>query len=201
MNTKITIEALGISLGDILTTSYKTGPFEVTAISAPHKFIITSFYIIIRDHQVTSFTLREADKKCLTNSYINNVRRTGDRWATDQNDEIFVEKKYRQNIVQIGLFDEPEHPLVKDYPFQPGCDYRAGAGKVWHCPKCRKDFNSPVKKKLPYWCPACRQDGKFLPVSLPVFFIEAPAVGDWRRRPSQFSMTLNMEDYVPLEVS
>lgn len=198
MDSEIIIEALGISLGDVLITSYGSGPFEVKSIRQPRRFEITSSHIIIRDHEVTSFVLRDLDGKSTTDSYINNVRRTGERWATDQNDEIFVEKKHRRNIVQLGLFDERRRPAAEEYEFQPGCDYRAGAGRVWHCPRCRKDFDTAEKHKLPYWCPACK-DVKFMPVCVPIFYVEAPPVGDWRARPSEYMMTLNMEDYLPYD--
>lgn len=183
-------------MGDGITTSYGARAYKVKAIHAPVKFEESLFHIVIRSQEVTSLVLSDEDGDGKTDSYINHIRvACADRWATDQNDEIFVEK--RKIIAQPGLFEaQTAQPL--HYPFQDGCDYRVGAGKVWRCPRCEKDFNSAEKHRLPFCCPVCLESrDRFLSTCTPIFFIESPPPGDWRPRPSQFLMTLNMEDYLP----
>lgn len=200
-NPKIEIkEALGISVGDVVTTSYGSGPYEVKSVRPPQKFCKSIFSIVIRDHEVTSLVLRDLDGNCNTDSYINNIRRVGDRWATDMNDEVFVEKKNKLVIIQPDLFAvAAKSDIPAEYQMQEGCDYRAGAGRIWHCEYCAKDFNSPEKQRLPYFCPDCRDKQKFPQVCVPVFFIAAPPPDDGRPRPSEYNVTQNFDEYLPLD--
>ena len=187
-------EALGIGLGDIVKTSYGSGPYRVVEVSAPVKFEVQGLHIVIRDHEVTSLKLADLEGKSNTPSYIGNIRRVGpDRWATDTNDEIFVEKKTEDSGEQLDLFSVLPTAPAPDYEFQDGCDYRAGAGKVWHCDSCGKDFNTDEFSRISVSCPDCSR------TCTAIFYMAAPAVDDWRPYPSEFIMTLDYRDYLPCE--
>jgi hypothetical protein len=187
-------QALGISVGDIISTSYGSGPYRVVEISQPVKFSIRALHIVIRDHEVTHLKLADLDGESKTPSYIGSIRRVGsDRWATDMNDEIFVEKKGEVSGAQLDLFSVLTPEAAPDYDFQAGCDYRAGAGKVWRCDGCGKDFNTAESSKRSASCPDCASG------STAIYFMAAPALDDWRPYPSEFNITLDCRDYLPCE--
>jgi hypothetical protein len=138
-------KALGIAPGDIITTSYGTGPYEVWDISSPrywHKHIGA---LVIWPWPVISLILFHADNPPETRSYhfayINDIHCDNGRWFTDNGDEIFVEKPQQPRAIQMSLPLTSQNTAVP-YDFQPGVDYRAGDGRVFHCPQCSCDFNA-----------------------------------------------------------
>lgn len=184
-------EALGISVGDKVWTSYGSNIYFVKEITAPTKFHKSCLQFVIRDHETIHLVLSDADGKSNTPSYIGNIRRvSSSRWATDMNDEIFVEKTGVKTVVQLDLFAEPEVSSAPDYAFQNNCDYRAGAGKVWHCVRCNRDFNTIEFSRQSVRCPECAAS------TIPIFFMPAPAPDDRRPYPSEHLVTLNFLDYV-----
>lgn len=139
-------KALGISIGDKLTTSYGSGPYEVksiwgaywwwTSLEANHD------HVTIWQYPVASFTVSQNDKR---DCYINHVHQDGNRWFSDSGDEIFVEKNFSaKKFHQIALFDFidsiPDDPRRQPYRFDPDVDY-SNQETVFQCWKCRRDFN------------------------------------------------------------
>jgi DNA-directed RNA polymerase subunit RPC12/RpoP len=205
INNLVLTSALGIAVGDRLTTSYSDTPYEVVSLTPPRKFHISPMHVVIRDFAVISLVLKDLrDGFHNSESYINNIRRAGESlWLTDQNDRILVEKSpVRKTGVQLTIFDalmnqaerKDDAENVPDYPFQPGVDYARGTGKVWHCGECERDFNTiekpPVVRSLP--CPYCAY-----PLSAAVYLMKQPPLGDLRRYPSEYTLTLNFWDYKP----
>lgn len=175
-------EFLGIGVGDGITTSYHDTPYEVIEVSEPEKFYWDGDNeIFIFDHPVVNLVLR--DLRDNSTAWISTIRQVGNRWFTEQNDEIFVKKT---GDSQPDLFFE-----IPEYPFEDGVNYKAGVGKVWRCSRCERDFNTKRKNKLPNCCPDCGW------TTIPIFYIAAPPDDDFRPRPSVFSVALNFEEYAP----
>jgi len=144
-----------ITINDIVTTSYSSGPYRVEAV----KFwpaLVREFTWIVRDYQtfslICSFLKDPASK---LPSYLNRIRVEGTRFFTDQGDEIIVLDKASG---QASFFESIECiPEWMPYQWQPGVDYEVGVGdpgwsgsglhidnKYWnlfHCESCRVDFN------------------------------------------------------------
>jgi hypothetical protein len=157
-------EALGIRVGDVITKErHGTGPYYVWAIKGPVRFsraldviiypwpIVSLVLVFTEDHHL----YREGLRSDYRFSYINEVYREGDRWFTVMGDEVFV-KPPRMGYpdLPVDMFKScPPDP--EPYPFQEGVDYDKGHRQVWHCEKCRTDFNTddPVRPGLD--CPAC----------------------------------------------
>jgi len=139
-------EALGISIGDILKTSYGTGPYEVESIWGEYWWW-TSFeanydHVTIWPYPVASFgvALKNNREGC-----INHIHQDGNRWFSDSGDEIFVEKIFSpKKYYQIGMFDFSTPNTVdtrkQPYRFDPNVDY-SNQETVFQCWKCRRDFN------------------------------------------------------------
>ena len=134
---------VGIIAGDIVTTSYGTGPYTVVCVTPPRYVDKIVGGLVVRTWPVSSLVLVRCDSLDKTRCYINDVRRLPDgRWFTDQNDEIFVQPNPNAACpVQMQLFAVQ---CGDPYEFQPGVDY---AGQVWQCGRCGADFNA---EKLGY---------------------------------------------------
>lgn len=148
--------ALGIQTGDIVRTSYKTGPYEVWWITDPYFSGVEAVgTIIIRTWPVISLTLVEHGKGPGPGgsgySWINDIRQEGDRWFTDSNDEIFVEK--RSVSLPVDMFRS--YPQIPDpYTFNPDVDYQL-AGEIFNCEQCG-DFNAKRYGLSHHaYCPKC----------------------------------------------
>lgn len=135
---------LGISIGDIITTSYSTGPYIVHVLYGPYYTSPGLNGLVIRTWPVVGLECGDA--------WINDVRQEGDRWFTDSNDEIYVQSSEPEG--QLLLFDLPhgEQP----YSFDPQVDYHR-FGEVWRCARCGIDYNAPDEPEP--WrggiCPRC----------------------------------------------
>ncbi|HEX8266086.1 MAG TPA: DNA adenine methylase, partial [Pyrinomonadaceae bacterium] len=125
-------------------------------------------------------------------AWINTIRQVGERdWRDDQNSRIFIEKR--------GLSQPQSLPTIPEYPFESDCDYKAGVGKVWRCERCRKDFNTVEKRKLPNECPICiKTRALCFATTVPIFYIDFPPAEEKRAFPSIYNVDLNFEDYAPL---
>jgi hypothetical protein len=88
------VSALGICTGDIITTSYGTGPYEVWDIQEGTDCI----HLVFIDAGVKPRNM-DADFR-----WISNVRRVGDRWFfRGGRDELFVEHRVVDGA-QMSLF-------------------------------------------------------------------------------------------------
>lgn len=87
--------ALGISTGDIVSTSYGTGPYEVWDIYRLQGGLISLELI---EPGCRAPGRRES------HFWLNNIRRDGDRWFNPHGDEIFVTPSHTPQ--QAGLFSE-----------------------------------------------------------------------------------------------
>lgn len=172
MSERIYQEALGIATGDIIRTSYDTGPYEVWAIHGPS--YVTSWLdvetmldgIAVRDYQVIGLSLIGLGDKVREDYQfysISDVRREGDRWFTDHlNSEVFVEKR-TSAVLQADLFASvPPEPAP--YRFTPGVTYLTDPDHdirpAWRCDRCRRDFNAPYRTnpahiRMPALCRRC----------------------------------------------
>lgn len=153
--------ALGIQTGDIVTTSYNTGPYEVWSIHGPHLWEKHSHYIIY-PWPIVHLTLVYAKGYHLFGkpglSYVNEIHQEGNRWLTTVGDEVIVTPPPNgyPNLQIDMLRSYPPPP--KPYPFQDGVDYEAGHRRVWHCHRCGLDFNwQPTSRHGPPNCPQCNR--------------------------------------------
>ncbi|HRH47011.1 MAG TPA: hypothetical protein PKY82_35520 [Pyrinomonadaceae bacterium] len=192
-NLKIS-EAFGIEIGDIIWGNYgnyEPTKYEVTRITKPALFNDYSLYIYIYSQPVIHIGARDIGSKGEGNASFGTIRQVGGRYFSSQNDEIFIEKPRQRAVLQRDLFallEASEDPL--QYPFQEGVDYRRGAGLVWNCEKCDRDFNTEFKMKLP-----CRHECGS--TSTPIFYFDFPKTVTTDRYPSTFLVSLNFEDYLP----
>lgn len=135
--------ALGVSTGDIVTTSYNTGPYEVWDIQGPRLYSGGRYgplFIWRRPHMSLVFTTPgTSPPEGAEYPRINDVVHINGRWfSLGGRDELFVE--HRSAAGQISLFG-PEEPTAEPYRFQEGVDYDA-EGRTWHCWACGRDFNA-----------------------------------------------------------
>lgn len=155
--------ALGIGLWDIVHTSYGSGPYEVVNLSPPRYVTNDMSYLSIRRLPTISIIgglppthPNYADKGEIGFRIINDVRLQDGRYITDTNDEVFVEKRHDLPSHQLDMF---ETYLQSDtpYPEQPGVNYDAGDGYVWHCPACLRDSNTTdrIRRSPLARCPVC----------------------------------------------
>lgn len=159
-NQRIFQEALGICTGDIVTTSYGTGPYEVWGISGPWLWK-DGLYRTIYPQPVISLILLATGHTGPVRSrhfcFINDVLREGDRWFTLVGEEVFVRAPSQRPALQVDMFRSyPADP--PPYPFQEGVDYTL-QGRVWHCPHCGRDCNAdPPGLLSPPRCPHCGRE-------------------------------------------
>jgi hypothetical protein len=145
--------ALGIQTGDLVKTSYGTGPFEVWDISEPYNRIdrLDNTLAVFAYPMVSLVLVYPGDIGHA--GYINNVRQVADGWATPDGDRIFVERPAAASALQLGLF-QSHLPVPAPYQTRVGVDYEAGQRKVWHCNFCGLDFNAaPTARHYPPDCP------------------------------------------------
>lgn len=143
LNTKERIysSAMGIGTGDIVSTSYGTGPYEVWNVTKPRN-IIESMGRVILPWPVISLVCTLPDETALnehTGYYINEVHREAERYFSG-GDEVFVEKR-SAGYVAMSLFSPMEDELPT-YLFQSGVDYACFDGELWHCRRCTLDYNA-----------------------------------------------------------
>ena len=163
-------EALGIATGDIITTSYGTGPYIVKRISGPSYVHQSISALVIWPYPVISLVLADTDPAYIRglscSAYINNIHREPDgRYLTDGGDEITVQRPASVTPGQMSLFAA----LISPYQFQPGVDYHAGDKRVWHCPYCGRDFNAEKQGICGPACPRC--SGRFNKITIPVIMM------------------------------
>ena len=155
MKTRVYKEALGIQVGDIITTSYDTGPYEVWHIWGP-KYWHKGLDWIIWPWPVISLLCVYAPGHHFFGrrgfSYLNEIHQENDRWFMPYG-EIFIASPVG------GYPDLPMDmflnyaPSAEPYPFQDGVDYIAWA---WHCRGCGLDFNEVRDDHSPPLCPNCQ---------------------------------------------
>lgn len=152
----------GIEIGDVVWTSYQPN-FRgvVTSLTPPRYMSWFPGTIFIRTWPVISLTYRHSDQ---AGFIINDIRQDGDRWFTDGNDEVFIEKPADRFGLQLTLFDDV---IMLDPPvFQAGVDY---SRDVWRC-DLHGDFNgTPPRGVGPAVCPKC---GSWWPVPMQLILME-----------------------------
>jgi hypothetical protein len=133
---------LGICTGDIVRTSYGTGPYEVWDVHGPHQFVHGPSEICIWPYPVVSLSLLPVQRypneriTVANMAGINEIRREGDRWFT-RNSEVLVTPG--TGLFQPSLFGTGDEAEAEPYRFQEGVNYREG--RVWHCERCGRDFD------------------------------------------------------------
>jgi hypothetical protein len=141
--------ALGISVGDRVSTSYGTGGI-VTHVSRPYYAEYDVSGLVVRTWPVVSLNY-DGDK------IINDIRIEGDRWFTDADDEIFVEKAHNkpEYPLQMDMFETALEPF-ESYRFRAGVDY---SRNVWMCEECGDVNASPEMDDMRWHCPICGKYG------------------------------------------
>lgn len=167
--------ALGIGLWDIVRTSYNTGPFEVVNLTTPKHVETDTTHLSIRRLPTISLICglppghrNYASMGGRGDFFLNSIRLQDGRWLTDNNDEVFVDKRADLPPCRIDMFDtylQPDTPYVE----QPGVDYDAGDAHIWHCAHCHRDCNTADRKRV-VQCPTC---GWSL---VPIFVHRYPAI-------------------------
>ena len=146
--------ALGISIGDRVSTSYGTGGI-VTHVSRPHYVERGVSSLVVRTWPVMSLNYEGTPYAVHGDKIINDIRIEGDRWFTDADDEIFIEKAQPEYPLQMNMFEATLEPF-EPYRFRAGVDY---SHNVWLCEECG-DFNAdPEMDDMRWYCPACGQYG------------------------------------------
>lgn len=146
--------ALGIQTGDLVKTSYGTGPFEVWDISEPYNRIdrLDNTLAVFAYPMISLVLVYPGDIGHA--GHINNVRQIPDGWATPDGDRIFVERPATSPSLPLDLF-RSHPPMPTPYQTRVGVDYEAGHRKVWHCDTCGLDFNAAAAERYaPADCPA-----------------------------------------------
>jgi len=158
---------IDLHVGDIVFTSYKTGPYEIMHVSRPSYFYQLNI-LLIRTYPVVSLTVREL-KASSGKGWLNNIRQMEGRFLTDGDDEIFIQRRSAQPREQGMLFDDVDSG--QPYRFQPGVDYstayhaRCAAPElhisfsdwqVFHCRLCQRDFNGHRTAHVAR-CPDCQK--------------------------------------------
>ena len=145
-------EYLGIKTGDIIRTSYHTGPYEVVAVTPPKVVELFISDLFIFPWPVVSLTLRDAKNASDRGNYgISDIHREGDRYFSG-GDEIFVEDPHNGGFHQIGLFGVEETSYAT-YAYQEGVNYEALDGELWKCGQCGKDYNGLFVPTVPDMVP------------------------------------------------
>ena len=164
MSDRIFKQALGIRVGDVVTTSYGSGPFYVWSIHGPVRFR-KSMDIVIYPWPVVSLQLVATEDHHLYRRHargrffgINDIFRRGDQWFTVGGDEVFIRPpRLGYPELRIDMFlSFPADP--EPYRFQDGVDYEKGHRQVWHCERCDLDFNTDEPVRRP---PPCIQCGRW----------------------------------------
>ena len=182
-------EALGICTGDVVTTSYGTGPYEVWSISGPRLWREGLWRTIYPAPVISLALLSTGHTGSVRSSQvygINDVLQEGDRWLTLSGDEVFVRPPARRPLLQVDMFRSyPADPVP--YPFQAGVDYTLEE-RVWHCPTCGRDCNAdPPGPFAPPPCPYCG-----MPASTRVIVL--------RRGASELVQAMNRPACLPVRV-
>lgn len=134
---------MGVELGDIVSTSYFTGPYEVTKITGPLysdrdiSDLVTIFPWPYMNLQCVGKSCRGEQQEALLNGYHQDPR---GRLVSTFGDLLTVFKPEHRRPRQASLFDPPD-PIPGVYPWQPGVDY--DSWDLWNCRKCSADFNAP----------------------------------------------------------
>lgn len=160
--------ALGISVGDLVRTSYGTGPSEVERINGPvfYDEALPSV-LIVRTWPVVYVGFSGS-------AGIGSIRQDGTRWFTDDNAEIFVAKSNAsRKPSQFQMFASSGQTRHEPYPFKQGVDYEHN---VWRCRHCG-DFNAAPndeRLRLRWHCPLC---GKSYAVDYKILLMTPRVVG------------------------
>jgi hypothetical protein len=159
MANRIFQSVFGIQTGDLVTTSYATGPYEVWGITVPRYTQLWVGRFVIRDYPVISLTLIAPGVPPRGDNglyWINDVRQEGERYLTDANDEVFVR---RGSPIALPIDFLRSYPATPGpYPFDPTVDFGARPRRIWRCTECRRDFNAVVESRHgPAYCPGCQK--------------------------------------------
>lgn len=155
--TRIYKKALGIRVGDIVTTSYNTGPYEVWSIWGPKCWHKGGLDYTIWPWPVISLLCVYAQGHYFFGrhgfSHLNEIHQEGDRWLGPHGSEIFVAPPSDgyPNLPIDMFLSYP--PAPEPYLFQDGVDYTEWA---WHCRGCGLDFNEIRDSYSPPLCPVCQ---------------------------------------------
>ena len=162
------MEVPDIYAGDVVTTSYGTGPFEVAQVTGPRLWEDNHTSIIIWPYPVVSLLISYLDGKgeVIKGKYgtISNVHKEPDgryltdvqRWGALEADEVKVLRRGEGRLIQLGLFAKGPDPEAEPYPFAEGVEYGAD-GTAWKCIGCGADFNGEREQHRPPWHEGCEK--------------------------------------------
>lgn len=127
--------ALGISVGDLVRTSYHTGPYEVWSIYGP-RWWETNYSgqeIYLWRSPVINLTCVLPGVSSPSEDeffWLNTIYRRGDQWITAGGDEIYVQAVQRPG--QVAMVPAEPSPWETPYPRMDGVDYE-DRGRVFTC--------------------------------------------------------------------
>lgn len=147
--------ALGIETGDILTTSWNTGPYIIEHISAP-KYVRQDCFgnIFVRTRATTSLW-GQSNSNGQT-WYVNGVNRSEQGYFSYNDPIEIIKPEKRIGFHLVDMFDSYLDSLIDEpYQFQDGVDYITV--DPWHCKHCGLDFNAApfAWNKYNTACPRC----------------------------------------------
>jgi hypothetical protein len=153
----------GIKAGDLVRTSYDTGG-TIFGLTLPRYTERWVGVLIVKTWPTISIlytSSRNASGQC----NINDVRREGERFLTDGNDEVFVDHVQSRSPLQLALLDD-EHG-EDPYPFRPDVNYGIRRG-VFQC-RLHGDFNAtPVNDVAEVaLCPVCGRYSDYMLIVMP----------------------------------
>lgn len=166
MQKRVYKTVFGLETGDIVTTSYNTGPYEVIDLTAPR--YVSSDFGSLFIHRFPIFSIICGDPPGghrqyptpLGNpaGYLNGICFVDGRFLCwDGKDEVFVKKSKPLYDQVIDMFASYPMPVDKPYVWQAGVDYSA---QVFNCQHCGGiDFN--YSGVVAWQCnPKCAQCGR-----------------------------------------
>jgi len=163
--------ALGITVGDQVSTEYDSGPYRVRFINGPVYWQEIND-IIIRTWPVVHLACcsLESVEVC---AYLGAIRQAENgHWYADGGDEIFVTPDPDHHPQLVDMFDS--YPVAEPYQFKDGVDYTRVRG-CWHCRRCG-DFNAPEQHPRcnVVSCPTCGQSSQL------VILMPPRVIGTWQ---------------------
>lgn len=145
----------GLTVGDVVRTSYGSGPYTITELTRPAYTWFTYGGFVVRTWPV--FSLFVSRTPTDQGYIINDIRRLDDgRYFTDSNDEVTViEQAGGRTLAQMSLFaadDQIRRPWPDDFMID---------GVVfpwaWACLDHHEYLGPILDPKKPAICPECRR--------------------------------------------
>jgi hypothetical protein len=156
--TAVLLTVAGLAVGDVVRTSYGSGPYAIRRVSQPS----------YADFFYSGFVVRTWPVVSISGAWglINDIRRLADgRYFTDANDEVVVIGREADTVVtQIGLFDvAPDDVPIRPWPE----DFMVNGTvhpQAWVCFDHHQYLSPVLDPKAKPACPVCKRSAWSCPV-------------------------------------